>query len=71
MYDRLNKELGSEFSILLDVPIDDIKRVDLTVGEAVDRVRLGKLNIRPGYDGIFGQVHIFGDEDRPKQKAFF
>ncbi len=70
MYDRLNKELGSEFSILLDVPIDDIKRVDLTVGEAVDRVRLGKLNIRPGYDGIFGQVHIFGDEDRPKQKAF-
>lgn len=66
MYDRLNKELGSEFAILLDVPIDEIKRVDPTVAEAIDRVRQGKLNISPGYDGVYGKVKIFFDEDRPK-----
>ena len=68
MYEKLNKELGSEFAILLDVPIDEIKRVDPTGAEAIDRVRQGKLNIRPGYDGVYGQVHIFSDQDQIKPK---
>ncbi len=69
MYERLNQELGSEFSILLDVPIDEIRRVDTTIAEAIDRVRQGKLHIRPGYDGIYGQVQIFSEIDKPKQKT--
>lgn len=66
-YDQIITKLGNEFSVLLDVPIEAIKDVDATVGEAIDRVRQGKLNIRPGYDGIYGQVKIFLDEERAKK----
>ena len=66
IYDELIGKLGNEFSILLDVPADEIRKVHSTVGEAIERVRAGKLHIRPGYDGIYGEVHVFSDTDRPK-----
>lgn len=69
MYHRLITELGTEFSILLDIPADQIAKINPTIAEAISRVRAGNLHIRPGYDGIFGQVHIFSDDDRPKQKS--
>jgi PHP family Zn ribbon phosphoesterase len=30
----------------------------------VYRVRTGKLAITPGYDGIYGKVRLFSEEDR-------
>ena len=42
--------------------------------EGIDRMRAGKLKIRPGYDGEYGEVKIFTEEDRKKianQKASF
>lgn len=72
MYERLITELGNEFAILLDIPTSEIAKIDPTIAEAVDRVRSGQLHIRPGYDGVYGQVKIFSDKDRPakpKQKS--
>lgn len=65
LYERLNAELGSEFYILLDAPVAEIASVNQAVAEAVDRVRQGKLHIRPGYDGIYGQVRVFNNDDLP------
>lgn len=70
LYDELILKLGNEFSILLDVPLEEIAKINSTVSEAVRRVRAGQLQIRPGYDGIYGRVKIFTSEDaarRPKQ----
>ena len=70
IYEELITKLGNEFSILLDVPADEIRKVHPTVGEAIERVRAGKLRIRPGYDGVYGKVQVFSDTDRirvPKQ----
>lgn len=72
IYNELITKLGNEFSILLDVPVGEIRKVHATVGEAIERVRAGKLHIRPGYDGVYGEVHVFSDTDRPtgpKQQA--
>lgn len=64
MYEQMIKTLGSEFAILLDVSISSIKDASNDViAEGINRMRNGKLHIRPGYDGIFGEVHIFTDQD--------
>lgn len=65
IYQELIRVFGSEFGILLDVPVSDIRRGGWAeIAEAIDRVRQGRVQIAPGYDGEFGQVTIFSDEDR-------
>jgi len=60
MYEKMIREIGNEFHILLDADIQSIETVaGLRIAEAIGRVRSGKLSITPGYDGIFGKVRIF------------
>ena len=64
-YLSLLDALGSEFRILLDARLTDIEAAaSPIVAEAVKRVRQGRVNIRPGYDGEYGRVTIFGDRER-------
>ena len=66
-YRRLCNIFGSEFEILLNTPVHDLKsNTDERIAIAVDRVRRGDLIIKPGYDGEFGTVKIF-EEDKPKE----
>lgn len=69
-YGRMTAQ-KSEFSILLDMPEEDLRSLasDPMIVEAIMRVRRGELTISPGYDGVFGTVKIFSDADRPKKKA--
>jgi uncharacterized protein (TIGR00375 family) len=60
----------SEFEILLDMPRDEIENLsDQKVAEAVVRVREGKVEVEGGYDGVFGRIHIFSDEEKAKFKG--
>ena len=58
-YAHLIKTFGSEFGILLDVPVNDIAKDFPRVAEAIDRVRRGDITIIPGFDGEFGHVSVF------------
>ena len=59
--------LGNEFSILLDLPIKDIEtHGGVMLAEAIKRMRDGKINIAPGYDGEYGKIKIFDDKDRER-----
>jgi uncharacterized protein (TIGR00375 family) len=59
-YMRLVQELGSELTILLDVPLKDIRRAGSPrLAEAISRMRKGDVNITPGFDGEYGKVKIF------------
>jgi uncharacterized protein (TIGR00375 family) len=66
-YFRLTDELADEFTLLLDTPIADIRAVTHypNLALAIERMRMGLMSIEPGYDGVFGNVKIFGDEGPP------
>ena len=56
-YIRLIEEFGSELFILFEA---DLKKITPhLLAEAITRVRSGNLNIKPGFDGQYGQVKIF------------
>jgi uncharacterized protein (TIGR00375 family) len=60
MYEQMVSKLGSEFNILLDVKISDIKDASNDViARGIEKMRKGDIYIRPGYDGVFGEVKIF------------
>lgn len=63
-YDALIAALGSEFYILEHASIEDIsKHSQPIIGEAIKRVRAGEISVSPGYDGLFGKVTVFADEE--------
>jgi PHP family Zn ribbon phosphoesterase len=59
-YHRLINKVGSEFNILLD---NDLSKIPNRIAEGVRNVRAGNIHIDPGYDGIYGKVHIYKDEN--------
>jgi uncharacterized protein (TIGR00375 family) len=69
-YNKIIKELGSELYILIDAPMEDIKKVALPgIAEGIKRVREGKLIIEPGFDGQYGVVKIFTPTLKKQQTA--
>ena len=69
-YEMVINEAGSEFAMLLDLSDDEIKKVcQPKVAEGIIKVRQGKLDIIPGYDGEFGKINIFGEKEEVKPKG--
>lgn len=60
-YEELIAVLGSEFDILMDVPVADIARIDERIAQGVERMRQGEVLLEPGYDGVFGRVRVLPD----------
>jgi PHP family Zn ribbon phosphoesterase len=62
-------KFGTEFEILLRASKEDLlKNLPPRVAQGVLRVREGKVNIKAGYDGEYGVISIFG-EDEKEEKA--
>ncbi|MDD4953815.1 MAG: endonuclease Q family protein [Candidatus Omnitrophica bacterium] len=62
-------KFGTEFQILNKVPREDLlKSLSGKVAEGILRVRQGKVNIKAGFDGEYGIISIFGDEDPHKNE---
>jgi len=64
-YQTLIQKFSNEFNILLDVPFEELDKFTLPkIAEGIKRVRDGKLIIDPGYDGEFGKVKIFHEQEK-------
>ena len=64
-YARLIEEFGDEFRILLDLPQEELQgRVPPRILQGITHVRSGNVGITPGYDGVYGKVHIPLDVDQ-------
>ncbi|OGH87545.1 MAG: hypothetical protein A3J93_03395 [Candidatus Magasanikbacteria bacterium RIFOXYC2_FULL_42_28] len=63
-YEKLIK-YHNEFEILLDLSYDELAKITTPIiVEGIKRVREGKLKITPGFDGEYGRVEIFTDDER-------
>ncbi|PIE60289.1 MAG: DNA helicase II, partial [Desulfobulbus propionicus] len=64
-YAQLITLFGSEFELLLDVPIEDIAaKSSPLIGEAIRRVRNNEVIRTPGFDGEFGVIRVFDEGER-------
>jgi superfamily I DNA/RNA helicase len=66
-YVRLISSFGSEFGLLLDTPVAEIRAKGFSLlAEAIERVRAGRVIRRPGYDGEFGVITVFSEGERAR-----
>jgi uncharacterized protein (TIGR00375 family) len=69
-YDKLIREAGPELPILLDYPLKKLAEITQPlIVEGIRRVREGKLDINPGFDGQYGKIKIFSAEEKAGGKA--
>ena len=74
-YHQLLQKAGSEFDILLNTSLEDLKPLlnELLV-EALRRMRAGEIHIEEGFDGQFGVIRVFHPQEQahlPNQKSLF
>jgi uncharacterized protein (TIGR00375 family) len=74
-YMFLIEKLGPELKILHELEPENIDRAGVPlIGEAIKRMRNKEVIIIPGYDGEFGKIKIFHQQEREKllgQKTLF
>jgi len=69
-YRKLIEAFGTEFTVLLDASKSELEAAaapEVVLG--ILRVREGKLQIEPGYDGEYGKVKIFEEGEFTKTKT--
>ena len=70
--DRLVAALGPELAILLEVPLDELRRAGGSLlAEAVSRLRAGTARKEPGYDGEYGVIRLLEPADLAPDTALF
>lgn len=76
-YEELLKK-SDEFSILFDLSQTELEKITgQDLANCIMLVRSGKVHIEAGYDGLYGKVYMFKNEERdillnkPKQKELF
>jgi len=67
-YRSIVSKFGNEFEVLIKVPEEELrKNLTSQIAEGIIRMREGKVNIRPGFDGEYGKISIFdAEEKKPK-----
>jgi uncharacterized protein (TIGR00375 family) len=64
IYGKLINKFGSEFKILLETSIEELNTASPLLGTAVQRVREDKVIRKPGFDGEFGVIRVFEEDER-------
>lgn len=63
-YEALLQELGPEFYILREAPIADIQIAGgACIAEGIRRMRSGRVQWSPGYDGEYGKLHLLDETE--------
>ncbi len=64
-YIKLIKTFGSELKILIDLSVEELRTIaDEKVVKGIVAVREKKLKVEPGFDGEYGKVKIFSEQEK-------
>ncbi|MCL2793372.1 MAG: endonuclease Q family protein [Spirochaetaceae bacterium] len=69
-YNSIITQTGSEFALLLDLSLNDIKKLDAPgipgemLAATIERMRSGNVFITPGYDGEYGVIRTSRKEEK-------
>lgn len=67
IYENIVSRHASEFEVLMQKPIDELAAfLDPMALMGIKRMREGKVDIVPGYDGVYGTVSVFSEADRKR-----
>lgn len=75
IYNALTERFGSEFDILLNVKENElVEKAGKPLAKLLIKNRNDKLNMRAGYDGVYGEIEPEGEEKKheikkPEQKS--
>jgi len=65
IYNSLISQFGNELCILLDVPQEELeKSIEPRIVSAIIHVRRNHINVVPGYDGVYGQLTFYPDNEQ-------
>lgn len=73
-YTKAISYFGNEFDILHYVPLEDIHRYHPKLSIAIERLRNNQKHFTAGYDGIYGNVYFFNEDElneKRKQLVLF
>ncbi|MBY8983236.1 MAG: phosphotransferase [Candidatus Lokiarchaeota archaeon] len=56
LYNNIIEKLGKEFDVLLDIPLDEIKKYNEDVGNVIEAFRKNDIKYNPGGGGTFGSI---------------
>ena len=63
-YEGLLNQLGPELQLINAVPLEDIRKSgDTLVAEAISRLRKQEVIREAGYDGVYGTIRLFREEE--------
>lgn len=68
-YESLLTYIGPEFFILDSAPVEDIRRRGSSqLAEAISRMRAGKVICKPGFDGEYGVIRLFEEQELRRRR---
>lgn len=62
-YQRIVNRFGTELHVLMEADIDEIEAFVPPLGEAIVRMRSGKVTRKPGFDGEYGTIRVFAPQE--------
>lgn len=69
IYYVLIEKFGSEFIILLETPKGELEKVvSPKLADLIIKNRTGKIDVKPGYDGVYGEAVLNGKTEKEEKK---